>query len=270
MTRDGLRGALLACIVAIQPSAGAEEIVTIAVRHRLAEDLAPLIRPLLESGETVVPSGGLLIVKARAERLDDIHSLVEQLDRRAHRLMVTVAQGRGLTRESLGAGVSGTVGAAPRLHGHLYQTEAQAMGQRTQRVQTLDGQAAMIQVGEQVPLPTQNIVGYGPAGTVVLGQSSQYVDASSGFAVTPRLGSGQVTLDIAPWSNRVGRRGNGAIDSQSARTTVRTELGQWVELGGQVDTNSQDQGSLGGHAYSTQTQANRIFLRVDDLDASNP
>jgi hypothetical protein len=128
----------------------------------------------------------------------------------------------------------------------------------------------MVQFGEQVPYPTQNIVGYGPGGAVILGQSSQYVDATSGFAVTPRISGSQITLDIAPWSNRLNRRGDGGIDTQSAHTTLRTELGQWVELGGQVDTNAMEQDRLTGHVYSTRTESSRIFLRVDDLDASNP
>lgn len=264
-------GALLLVLGTNFPQLAApEEIATIAVRHRLAQDLAPLIRPLLEPGETVVPSGGLLIVKARQDRLDDIHRLVEQLDRQAHRLMITVAQGRGLTRESLGGAIGGTVGSEARLHGHLYQTEAQGMGQQIQRVQTLDGQAAMVQFGEQVAVPAQNVVGYGPGGSVVLGQSTQYLDATSGFAVTPRLGGNQVTLDVAPWSNRLNRRGDGSIDTQSAQTTLRTGLGEWVELGGQVDTNANERNGLTGHAYSTRSESNRIFLRIDDLDATHP
>ena len=245
------------------------DMATVRLNHRLADEVAALIRPLLEPGETVVPTAGLLIIKAAPENIDHIRSLIEQVDTPQRRLLITVAQGRGLTREALGAGISSlnvqSDGRRTRLggQGHLYQTETQSLGDQVQRVQTMDGQPAIIRFGEQVPLPTHQIYGYGPYGAIA-GSSSEYRDIDSGFAVTPRLAGDTVTLDISPWSSRMGRRGDGSIDTQSAQTTVRIGLGEWIELGGQEDSRSMGQTGLYGHQYSTRAETNRIFIRVDE------
>lgn len=267
-----MNGRVAAAVLAfgLAATVAAEEIVTIALRHRLAEEVAAALTPLLEPGETVVPSRGLLIVKARGDRLDELRSVVAQLDQKARRLLITVAQGRGLTREGLAAGIGGTAGTDTRLQGHLYQTEDRGSGRQTQRVQTLDGQAALIRFGQEIQLPAQSQIGYGPGGAVVAGQSAYSVDATTGFAVTPKLAGDQVTLYLAPWSNRLSRRGDGSLDTLSAETTLRTRLGEWVEVGGQVDVNTLEQSTLTGHGYGTRTEAHRIYLRVDDLDGNNP
>jgi type II secretory pathway component GspD/PulD (secretin) len=133
-----------------------EDIVTIKPKHRLAEDIAALVRPSLESGETVITGSGLLIIKATPDHIDKIRNLVQQLDTPQRRLLITVAQGRGLTTEELGASFGGR---REGLKGHIYQTDTQGLGQQIQRIQTMDGQSARIDFGEQIAVPTQNLDG---------------------------------------------------------------------------------------------------------------
>lgn len=269
-------GWLLLALVATHPAAADQELVTIQLSHRLADEMAALIKPLLDESETVIPNRSMLIVKASPSKIEQILALVKDLDKSRHRLMITVAQGSGLSAEVLNAraGIQATID--PRYadnirfsaRGHVYQTESRGLGDQTQRVQTLDGQTATIVFGEQIPLPTQTITGYGYG--VIVNPGIEYVEASTGFAVTPRLTGDQVVIDVAPWSNRMSRDGGGLIDTQGARTTVEATLGEWVEIGGQVETRSQQDGGLLAHRYSTRTEANRIFIKVEDLDREPP
>lgn len=263
----------LSILLTVTAQADTAELATIELHHRLPQEMAELVRPLLNPGETVIAGPSGLIVKAGLGRIQEISTLVQELDKRQHRLLVTVAQGRGLTRETLDARASvrthadsqGNIDIGGR--GHLYQTESLENGGQTQRVQTLDGQAANISFGQQIALP-QGGVAYGyPGGPAIISQGIQYRDATTGFSVLPRLTGDGAILEISPWSDRIGRGGIGSIATQSADTTVKVRLGEWVEIGGQVENREQHRDGLLAHEYSTRSEANRIFIKVDDLDA---
>jgi len=272
--------AFFGCALALACLADDKELATIPLRHRLPEEVARVIQPLLEAGDAVIPNRDNLIVKASPAKLAEINALVGELDKSQHRLMITVVQGHGLTRERLAANADLNVAVDPRQPGdvriggraHLYQSETHDAGENTQRVQTLDGQAAQIRFGEQLPLPSGQYAGPGYGGSVILNPGIQYREISTGFAVIPRLtGSGQVNVEIAPWSDRLSRqRGGGVIATQTTHTVLRGELGAWMEIGGEVSAREQSETGLLGHRYSTRADTARIFIKIDDLDAGQP
>ena len=267
---------LIACCAAFAVKAAEQELVTIQLSHRLAEDMAQLVRPLLGADETVIPNRSMLIVKASPAKVEEILALVKDLDKGPHRLLVTVAQGSGLSLEVLNARAGLQAQIDPqhpgeiRLsgRGHVYQTESRDLGDATQRVQTLDGQPAQIRFGQQIPIPAQGIIGYG--GAVIVNPGIQYLEATTGFAVTPRLTGDRVVIEVAPWSDRVSREGGGLIDTQGAQTTLQAALGEWVEIGGQMENRAQTGSGLYAHSYSTRSEVSRIFVKVEDLDAGQP
>lgn len=71
----------------------------------------------------------------------------------------------------------------------------------------------------------------------------------------------QVTLDVSPWSDRA--NGQGQFQVQEAQTTIRVNLGEWVEIGG-VDENGQTN-NTGTLAYNNQSNQSRlrILVKVD-------
>lgn len=258
---------ILISMLCITLATGAAEIETIRLSHRTAESIASVIKPLLESDETIIPNGSILIIKASQSKINEIRKLVQTLDQAQHRLSITVAQGRGLSLESLNANKTG---------GHVYQTQTDT---QTQRLQTLDGQTAQIRFGEQFPTSSQAIIGFGatgqstpqnPGGQVILSQSGQYKEISSGFAVTPRLSGNQVSIEIVPWSEQRVRGTIGDIRTNDAQTTLISNVGEWLEVGGQLNTSELSDNGQYAHNYSTRGNAIKIFIKVDDLDAAKP
>ena len=237
----------------------------IELRNRPADELVPLIQPLLAPGDTLVPNNFQLILKASPETVREVRALLGQVDRRPHRLVIYVAQGSQITGAAAGAGaqIRGRIdtnrpdrsGAAIR--GEIYQSQGQDRTGATQKVQTLDGRSAMIQVGQHLPLP------YGWGGV-------QYQPVTTGFAVTPRLAGDRVTLAIEPWSDRLAQGQGGVIQSQSARTQVTAALGEWVEIGGAAETSVREQSGLTGGGYANASRDSHILLKVEDLDAGKP
>lgn len=268
-----LRFAFIA-VVAWNAPAAAQTLSTVELFHRLPEEMLPLIQPLLGPGDVAIPARDRLILKADPEKVEEIRDLVRQLDKSAHRLLITVAQGRDLSRETLDAQgrLSGRVDlnrpadSDVRIRGHVYRLEGRDSAGYTQQLQALEGQSAHIEVGEQIPVPTQSYYGYGYG----YSENIEYRPATTGFAVTPRLSGGEVIIELSPWSDRLSRDRFGVIDTHSAHTVVKAALGEWVEIGGQVETSGVEENGLVSRNYSTRSQQNRIFLKVEDLDAGRP
>ena len=235
-----------------------QDIAVIQLRNRPAEDLQPLLLPMLNGNDSLVPNHMQLIIKADPATIREIRGLVEQLDRRPHRLLVSIAQGTNITAESLNAGIG--VGTGPhsgiRVQGGITASGRQGASRASQAVQTLDGQPAMIQAGEDVPV--RQHYGYGYGGVF-------YEPVTTGFAVTPRLvGQDEIEIAVTPWSDHFNQ---GVISTQSASTRVRAPLGAWVEIGGL----SQSRASSGyGPSYASRQESGHIFVKVDDQDAGQP
>jgi hypothetical protein len=259
----------LVLLLAAAPVTVGQELATIELHNRPAEDLLPMIQPFLGAGDVVIPNSNQLIFKADPATIRELRSLVEQLDRSPHRLLVTVVQGSNLSLEGLKAeadlrvriGSNQPENSDPRIQGHAYRLEGRDSSGTRQQVQTLEGNPAVIQVGEQIPLPSPSVSPYG------YGQGIEYRPVTTGFSVIPRLAGSGVLIEIAPWSDRISRDQGGVIDTRSAHTTVQVALGEWVEIGGQTETAFRERTGVMSHSYSTRSRQDKIFLKVDDLDA---
>lgn len=260
-------------------AARADEMATLPVHYRDAGDVAAMLRPLLEPGEVIVPSPSGLIVRASPQRIAEIRDLLSQLDKRPHRLIIHVRQSGVTSAEELNAAarVQGRIDAGDisdstvRIQGHIRRGDTRESDDSTQKVQTLDGQAARIAVGESRPFPAPGNVVIISGGRTVVAPGLQYRDLTTGFSVVPRLtGSGEVRLEIAPWSDRADPRSFGGVRTREAMTSVQARLGEWVEIGGQSGGQTSEETRLLGHAYRTSRENVGILLMVEDLDAHLP
>jgi hypothetical protein len=255
-----LFGLCLACATPCDQDLG-----TFPLAHRLPEELIPLLQPLLDPGDVLIPARGSLILRASPEKVNEIAAVIGQLDRAPHRLLITVAQASSLTASGLDLetrlrGQTGTGGVQAGFQDHLYSLEGRNTQGGSERVQTLDGHPAIIQMGGQFAVPAPS-----PFGTGI-----RYLPVNTGFSVLPRIAGSEVVLEIAPWSERLNRYRGDLIDTRNAHATVRARLGEWIEVGGMTDRAVGETSHLAGHSYSTRSRDDRILLRVEDLDAGQP
>lgn len=238
----------------------------IQVNNRPAEELTPLLLPLLEPGEQIVANGDSLLVKTQPQRLQAITNLIRKLDNPVTNVLISVIQSSEITAAQLNAELVGsiTLPATGRINirGGGYYNQSQGISQRydTQTIRTMEGLPAHIKAGNAYPIRTYQQYP-SPYGYPQASQSTQYFEATTGFAVTPRLMGKQVTLDVSPWSDRA--NGQGQFQVQEAQTTIRVNLGEWVEIGG-VDENGQTN-NTGTLAYNNQSNQSRlrILVKVD-------
>lgn len=276
---------LIVCLLGSGLSVVAQEQVeVITLNYRNAEQMLPLIQPLVGRDGAVSGIQNRLVIRTTADKMAQIKRVIASVDTRPRRLMITVRQNTNrdaLAQESSVFGSVGTQrgrvtlpeipgdsGARVEIGNQRNRIGAQVSSTRdtensaeVQRVQVLEGNAAFIRAGQSVPYPTRTIIRDGRGTTVV--EESRFQDVTSGFYVLPRVSGTQVTLEIDPQRNTLGRQG--VVNVQQASTVLSGRIGEWIELGG---VSQQGTNSGSGTVYSTQDTShdNRsIFVKVEEV-----
>lgn len=115
------------------------------------------------------------------------------------------------------------------------------------QLMVLDNQTARIQVGDQVPVLSQQAVSTITAGAPIV-NSVQYIDAGVILDVTPHVNSGGlVTLDITQQISQPVKTESSNIDSPTIqqrmiKSSVSVQSGQMVALGGLIAEKEADTG----------------------------
>ena len=160
-------------------TAHADEVEVIQLEYRTAEQLIPMLRPLVEPGGAVSGMQSTLVIRASRANIAQFRQVLETLDRTPRRLLISVRQDAGGGFEQRGAGVSGTVASgdarvsvneAPRRESGVTIGAFDSSGSRdastATQVQALEGSPAFIAVGQSVPVQS-TVVTSTPGGTVV-------------------------------------------------------------------------------------------------------
>lgn len=259
-------GACLAAAVA-----WAQSLTIIDLQHRRAEDLIPVLQPLLEPGGALSGQDYKLFVRASSANLAQLRSAVAQLDKQQRQMLVSVRRSTAQDIQREQASASGTVRAGdggfsvnerPRSSSGVIvragERNLQTQGSSVSSVQVLEGNAAFIATGTSVPIVTAVAVGVGRrpfvAGTV------EHRNLQRGFMVTPRVNGDQVSLEITQQDERIG--GNG-IESQSLNTQVMGRLGSWIQLGGVSESSSRADSGVVDRSYSTGANELGLWVKVD-------
>lgn len=246
----------------------------IELKSSLPEEILPAIQPLLEPDESISAARHVLLLRAAPDRTQEIRRIIEQLDRPARKLMITVSRGASgrfeQDRFSAGADVragegSLVIGRPPRRGGaEVRFGEGEVVSSETgdQRIQTLEGRPAFIHSGSSIAVPERTTLIRG--GTIVTQRTTSYRDALQGFYVVPRLAGDQVTLEIHQQYDQPGP-GRGTVRLQHADSVVSGRLGDWISLGGISNEVRQEGRSLSGHGSRQSSQALDLRVRVTEL-----
>lgn len=235
----------------------AAETAVVPVQHRLPEEVVKALAPVLEKGERLVAVPDGVWVQAEPTRIQEIASLVAALDQAVRRLTITVLQTDRLGLEELNAQAAAEVsGGEGRARAKVYETRSQSSVGFEQRLEVMEGQPAFIAVGKELPVPQINLFGPQAVGGI------EYLPATTGFQVTPRLIGCRARLTVAPWSRRLGSLGS-EFAIHAAETTLEASVGRWVEIGASgLDEELVNAEPL-AHRYETQARRMRLFVKVE-------
>jgi hypothetical protein len=244
----------------------------------MAEDLLPILLPLVPQGSAITGTGDTLFVRADAATLRNIREAVASLDRAPRQLLITVGQ-RSNARDS-GTSVrgSGTIGSGDVQVGINRPPADSAGGQVVVRsgtasddtrnvssVRALEGYETYVSVGQSLPFTSTTVTG-GAHHPPIVSQSTGFRDVQSGFYATPRVSGDRVTLEISSRQQRLtGNQRNAPATTGSLTTTVSGKLGEWMQIGGSVDATDSASGGLvtwGTRSDLTQYSA---WVKVEEV-----
>lgn len=281
-----LRAFIGVVLVMLAGAVGADDIELIQLHNQPAEQLVPVLRPLLDPAGTLTGTGFQLIVRTSPENLAQLKRVIAQLDTAPRQLLVSVFQGdeRSLREASTRLGVdyrggdvevrAGQPGAPGGIGGRVTagdlgvsgsvrSTRVDVSDKPVQQLRVLEGSDGYIETGQSLPFFSGRV--WKRPGPDIVESRIDYRDVTTGFYVRPRVAGDEVILEINPHRNTLSDARGGAIDTRSAATTVRGALGQWIEIGG-ADTDTTRAGStLGGHYETREKASTRLWIRADVL-----
>jgi type II secretory pathway component GspD/PulD (secretin) len=251
--------------------AWAQSLEVIELKYRTAEEVIPILQPLVESGGALSGRDYTLFVRTSASNLAQLKGAVEQIDRKPRQLLVSVRKSTAEELQREGIDVSGTVqrgsnsasvNEPPRTRSGVSvrgtNQNHQSSGSGVSSVSVLEGASAFISSGTSVPIVTTVIAGGGRRPWA--GTSTEYRDLTSGFLVTPRVSGDGVVLDI---EQREEKLQHGTIRNQNLTTQISARMGEWIPLGGIEESVSSTQRGVLSRQYSTNTQSQSVWVKVE-------
>lgn len=226
----------------------------VVLKHRTAEQLLPLLQPLVPKPGTVHGIGNELVLQTTRTHLAELRKTIAALDRAPKRLLVTVVHDADTLRSGAGQAV--------------YGTRSIDAGQAAQRVQVLEGSEASIRLGRSVPVVLRGAQRRVVGGRVIDDAAPvvEYRDVLSGFTVRARLVGDSVVVDVSPQRDTPGNQGPGSIDVQRVATTVSGRLGEWIEVGAVLTGQPARADAATYGTRSVSGESRRILVMVETVD----
>jgi type II secretory pathway component GspD/PulD (secretin) len=262
----------------------------IPLKYRKAEQVLPVVQPLLGSESSVTSFQNQLVIRATPAELAQVKGVLASIDTPPRRLLITVRQDADLTRDRREMEISGSIGnerarvtvpgsgtrsggnvvlreGDDRLRARAIDSQRSSSDRSAQTIQVLEGYSAFIRIGESRPVNSRQVVRSVVNGQVVerVVDSTEYREASTGFHVLPRVQGDRVTLDINPRRDSFDDQRRGAVNVQRVDTTVSGRLGEWIDLGGVGDTRSEQGSSLLGRSSSQVDDRRGVQVKVEEL-----
>jgi len=257
---------LFALLLIASYTLSAEEITILPLHHRLPEQVLPTLEPLVSPGGSIVGAGNQLFVRTTPENLLELHTVLAAVDKPLQRLLISVRQGNDFRADERGLSLQqGRIqlgnNSQTQLEGSVQNNQSQGNNQSSQQVQTVEGAAAQIYLGQSLPLAMRQIQRQNHQ--LVLTDTIQYVGVGTGFTALPRLVGDQVELNISPLQQQL--NGN-QIEQANLSTVIRGPLGTWIPLGGGEISSNQQQSGLAGSSSQQSTRQQQVWLKVERLN----
>ena len=214
---------LLACCV-LGAASRAESLEAIPLQFRLAEEVIPILQPLLPPGAALTGTGDVLLLRADEATIDQVRRALATIDRAPRQLRITVGQSVDDVARRAGIDVSGTVA-----------TDDVQVG--VNRAPGADSGARVVVQGRQVRDDVRSTSSVttleGREAYVAIDESRPFTTSSTGFFATPRVSADSVTVEISPVQQRLaGAARSPVVEGGMLTTTVSGRLGEWIALGG--------------------------------------
>jgi type II secretory pathway component GspD/PulD (secretin) len=251
----------------------ATEFKIITLQHRFAEEILPVIRPLVGDNGTASAMQNNLIIRTSPANMAEIEQIISTLDTARQNLKITVSRNKSLSASGSSADVSGrkrignvTIESAngrqiirDGVALNIENQQSKSNIANTQFIQVIDGEKAFISVGQSIPY-TQEWVALTQR-YVSIQRTTQFVTIDTGFAVRPRTIGNQVELEITPRFSQLNQRG--IIDFETLSTTIHTNRGEWVDLANIMQQKDDISRAIFNWQTNYQASNSQLLIKVE-------
>ncbi len=273
---------ILACMAAGHAQQNVLEVIQL--KYRNADQIIPMLKPLLAPGGTISGMQNRVIVRTTPENLAELRKVLGMVDHAPRRLLISVRQDSAGSGSLDEAEISGSIGndraratvpgtgsqqggtaqirrGDDEVRARVQRSQSSSSNLSVQTVQVLEGNEAFINVGQSVAIQSGSGTVAQPGAQV----STQYRDVGSGFRVRPRLSGDQVTLEISTQRDSVADPNAQTFNVQRVDTVVSGRLGEWMELGGVIQSSTQRDSGTVSRRSNAGSDDRRVFLKVDEM-----
>jgi type II secretory pathway component GspD/PulD (secretin) len=262
----------------------------IPLRYRMAQEVIPIIQPMLAREGSVSGFQGQLVVRTTPANLDEIKRILASIDTMPRQLLITVRQDTDVDRSRSAAEISGSVGGdngrvtVPRssdprggsvvlregddsVRLQLIEGSGSQSDRSTQSVRVMEGREAFVRVGQSMPVRERQVQRSVVGGRVVeqVVESTQYRDTATGFYILPRVSGDRVTLDISPQRETLSKQAQDGVNVQNMVTIISGRLGEWMEIGGIGVEASGQQSVLLGRTTAASRSSGRVLVKIEEV-----
>jgi type II secretory pathway component GspD/PulD (secretin) len=242
----------------------AQTLEIIELRNRPAEQIIPVVRPMLDRDGVLTGSGFQLMVRTSPANLAQIRQMVASIDRAARQLMIQVRQ----DSEASGSRFDARGGAVltpgnSRATAIISDSSAQGRNDITQQVRTQEGSPALIRSGTSQLVPSRTV--RRTVNGVVVQDTATERDIASGFYATPRVNGDTVHIEISTQRDTPANLGSGSANISRTATTISGKLGEWIEVGGVSQSRTSESSGIVTRSSDAASLNQRVYLRVDEV-----
>jgi len=256
----------------------------IDLKYRDAQEVLPVLQPFVAKEGSISALNNQLIVRTTPRNLTELRKILDSIDKRPRRLVITVSQDVDLSARGKRGEIAGTIGgdsdsvtlpggpARPgqgpaigdrRAEARVFNSQSAATERGGQTVQVLEGNTAFIRIGQSAPIITRQII-QTPQGPRAI-DSTRYRDAASGFYARPRTNGDQVTVEISGSRDKFTDPATGAANIQRFDTVVSGRLGEWIELGGSTQSREAEESGIVYRSSEASRDERRLYLKVEEI-----
>ncbi len=254
----------LLCLL-LSPSLQAQQLEVIELRHRQAEQLLPVILPLLQANEAASSIDNRLVIRSSAASLKQIRQLIQRLDTPPAQLRITVLHNLDQkTSQQLLNGQIQLSTAGSRAEVNIISTRHTRLRHNQQQLLVMEGQQAQIRHSQQQPVSRTQVT-HTPYGSHSVTQT-QLQSADNGFYIRPRLQGHRVNIEISTRNDYFPEQASARMEQQHSHSLIQGELDQWLQLsGGQQHSEYTHNGLLGNGSQQQSQQQQTLIGRAGAL-----
>lgn len=251
-------------------SSAADQFKMITLQYRFAQDILPMIEPMVGPGGSARAIDNHLLINTSPDRLSQIETVISQLDVMRKNVRITISHANDLETPQRGADISGRArigdvglstqrGASDGANIELQDRNSVYSNIGTEFLMVVEGERAFIRVGQSVPYTQQWVTLTRPY--ISIQQTVDFQDITTGFAVRPRYIGDQVELEIMPRIARLNQ--SGFIDFEELSTVVIVTPGEWFDLGANMQNRDKISREILSISRGDIRQNASLKIRVD-------